>query len=462
MSVTQIENPLSQQQIDQIKSAFASLQQKLGVDPDVTNLAIENPYAACLSENPGIAFDAETAAVFNAIALAEVPVDQNGRAVRSSSDSWGCTCCVWGIQWGVGAVIAAAGIAISLATGGAAAPAAASGLAAFTSLSGAQIAGIIGSTALGVSAATFLETIARKACEAMNACESSVSVSGPWRSSKIHTWGAPAPGQPALVSFRGQPILLHRGVKSSALYCSSFDLGSGSWPKQDGKVTGSTILHDGGVSAVSQSGTLYALYRGDAGSLVMRTTTDLQSWSAEATLPFESATDVGLAEFNDGLIGILTNSSGQLQEFQMAQDGTFSLSPEPIEGAFSQTQPALEWFGTELLCGYADRATGQINLLTRGADGSWNDLPAPNPGFAIKGGPALAMLNPTSLYMLYTSIDGSLHYSFTGTDFQWASDTAIVGQVASTGPALLGQGSTLFAVHIGKGGENLYFDVAQI
>ena len=399
--------------------------------------------------------------------LALVPVDSGGRAVRSGGpDSWACWWCYYGTQAAAYAVVAAAGIAITAATGGTA-PAIIGALATALSVEVTTVVALA-ATVGGVTISSFISLLAQKVCEAiLNTCsEKKVSISGPWKSSQIHSWGAQAPGQPALVNFRGQPVILHRAGSGDNFYYAAYDLGSGDWPGSDTKVTGSSLVAGGGLGAVVLNGTLYAIYRRSSSStLGLRSTTDLTTWAPEVALSITASADAALAEFGTQIVGVAPSQNSILQSFVLQSSGSLAGDPSPLSGVFCNTQPALEWFNGLLLCAYVDRPTGALRFLAMDADGSstsWTPTTSPQTSGTLKGGPALYALNATTLYCLYTLSDGSIHYSFTGPDLNWATETAISGQAASTGPALVGQGSTLFAIHLGKGGENIWFDVAQV
>jgi hypothetical protein len=458
---------LPPQQIAQIQSAVALLQSNLGVDPETTQLAITNPYAILAAQGDQIDLPADYIEAFNAGMLSLVPLDSGGRALRSGGpDSWACWWCTYGIQAACYVGLAALGLAITAITAGSPVVAMLVGIAAQTvSLTVVQL-GVIAAAAGSISAANLISYIAQKACSAIpNTCTATgVAVSGPWQSSQIHSWGAPAPGQPSIVNFRGQPVLLHRSGGDNTLYCAAYNIGSGQWPGSDGKVNGSSIISKASVSgAVVSAINLCVAYRQQpTDQVAIRSTADLVAWTAEKVTGITSSIDPALAEYNDNLVCVVADASGNLQWLQLGVDGSLITQPAPIQGAASAKQVNLEWFNNKLICAYADKQTQALMLLGMDTSNNWTTLPAPQTSKPLKGGPAVFSLAGNTLYILFTQSDGSLNYSYATPQLVWAVETQIVGQIASTGPTVVGQGSSLFAVHIGKGGSNLWFDIAQV
>lgn len=207
-------------QIDEIRACCDQVCRQLGVDESYTRSVLANPYEAMCHCGFPCTYGPEDAAVFNAVILAAVPVDvplaasEERDLVGGGPDSWACFACFWGITAVATVAVTAAGIALAGTGWGFVAAVVIRAVAGFLSVSIAMVTGV--ASAIGaVSVASGITLLATKLCETFpDTCSVPEPYNGVWSvdgKPDEPVLSQKSSAAPALTSFRGQPLLAHKG-----------------------------------------------------------------------------------------------------------------------------------------------------------------------------------------------------------------------------------------------------------
>ena len=251
-----------------------------------------------------------------------------------------------------------------------------------------------------------------------------------------------------------QLVLVYTGEGGSSMWYQTTTDGHDWRPEE--KLQGKT---GGGLALGTHGARVHLVYRGEGGENIWHQSFDGARWSDEVKLSGQTKGALALQDYGDLLHLVYSGKSGDtIWHRTYDQDRSEWSSEQQLEGS-SGGSVSLAVYEDMLYLAY--NGEGGEKLWYQSYDGATWSTEAELPEGLTGSGVALGRYNGR-LRIVYTGVRDVGNVWWNSFDGSWGPERIIPGRESNLTPALDDQFmGRLNMVHVGKGGENLYYSYAD-